>query len=795
MKFILTEKPSVAKDIAKVLKATQKRDGFFEGNGWVISWAFGHLIRLADPPAYNPAFEKWNLNDLPIIPDAFIKEIQADDGIKKQFETIKYWLNNETVESIVCATDAGREGELIFRHIYEMAGCQKPIQRLWISSQTDQAILEGFGALKSGQAYQSLYDSALSRSEADWIIGINATRAYTGKFSRGQGVMSVGRVQTPVLKLIVDRYKANTEFSAQAYWELEAEFEHANGNYKGLWQKTDGESRLQKKEEADSLFEAIKEQKQGKIHELNQKQVTEKPPLLYDLTEIQKEANRLYKLSADDTLKIMQALYERHKILTYPRTSSRYLSNDLKPKMENLLKQVGETEAYAPFVTELSLKPLVFSKRVFDDAKVTDHHAIIPTEKKPDWTQLSEQERLLYHLVLKRFVAAFMPDCIKDQTELFTTVDNHLFRSFGSIIKVQGWRAIYAKSEAMVEEDGDNQVLPAVQQGDAVNCLNYDLKSKKTKAPPLHTEATLLAAMETAGKTIEDEELRQAMKHCGLGTPATRAQILERLIAVGYVVREKNKLLPTAKGIHLISCIQHKALLSAELTGDWEKKLNDMVQNAYERSAYMNEIKAFAKEIVGSVVQHSGVLDLENSEPVKAAGALGDCPKCGSSIVETKMAFSCAGWKLTGCDFKIWKTIASKPLTAAQAKTLLKDKKTKVIKGFKSKEGKKFDAALTLAEDGRVVFVFDNEAKSVGVCPKCGGQVLERSKVFGCENWKTAPCDFAIFKDIAGHSLSTESAKELLEKGKTGVLTGFKSKAGKPFETALALQDGRVKFI
>ncbi len=592
--LIITEKPSVAKDIARVLKIANRKDGYFEGNGYFISWAFGHLIRLADPPAYNPAFEKWALGQLPIIPEKFILEIQNDTGIQKQFETIKGLLLNETVTGVICATDAGREGELIFRHIYSVAGCEKPIQRLWISSQTDSAIKEGFSKLKEGAEYVPLYLSALSRSEADWIIGINATRAYTSKFSRGQGVMSVGRVQTPVLKMIVDRYLAVTNFKPEPFFDLTATFVHANGTYKGLWQSED---KLTDKTKAEALFEKIKSSDQGKIQSLTQKTVNEKPPLLYDLTELQKDANKKFKFSADHTLKVMQALYETHKLLTYPRTSSRYLSSDIKPKLTELLNNVKSLSDYAGFADAVIKDGIPISKRMFDDQKITDHHAIIPTDQKPSLAGLNADERKIYDLVIRRFLAGFMKDCVKDQTEILTETSGEIFRSFGSVIQQAGWRTIYTD-----DTDEEEQKLPQVKQSDPVKLKTPKLEEKKTKAPALHTEASILAAMETAGKTIEDEELRQAMKDCGLGTPATRAQILERLIKVNYIERQKNKLVPTAKGIQLISFIQTKALLSPELTGDWEKKLNDIVKKKYSRENYMKEIVEFAQEIVGGVV-------------------------------------------------------------------------------------------------------------------------------------------------------------------------------------------------
>jgi DNA topoisomerase-3 len=784
-RLILTEKPSVAKDIAKVLKINTVKDGYYEGNGHLISWAFGHLIRLSDPPAYNPQFEKWSLDDLPIIPDAFLSEIQSDPRTQKQFQTIKTLLLKDEVKEVVCATDAGREGELIFRLIYEKAGCTKPILRLWISSQTDSAILEGFNQLKPGEAYNPLFDSARSRSEADWIIGINATRAYTGRFSRGQGVMSVGRVQTPVLKMIVDRYLANTQFNAQNYYEIEAKIVHKNGDFTGLMFATENDFRFFDKAVAEERYKQLEDTTQGSILSLSQKTVYEKPPLLYDLTELQKEANKKFKYSADETLSIMQKLYETHKILTYPRTSSRYLSADIKPKIPQLLKNLADLPAYSSLSQALSAEPLSFTTRMFDDKKVTDHHAIIPTDKKADLSQLSESERNIFDLVIKRFLAGFMDDCQKDQTEIISQFGTLNFRSFGSVMKATGWREAYG-NEADEDQD-EGQRLPVVAEKDPIICASSQMLEKKTKAPPLHNEASILAAMETAGKNVEDEEMRQAMKHCGLGTPATRAQILERLIKVQYITREKNRLIPTPKGIQLISYIQDKALLSPELTGDWELKLNNIVSNTFSRDVYMKEIKEFAHEIVNNVKTST----LQAIGTVK--NPIGTCPLCGGVVGESKMAFGCSNWKNTGCTFKIWKVIAGKEISESMAKTLLTARVTKPIKGFKSKEGNAFVAGLKLDDKGQVVFDFQPEnMEKIGDCPLCQAPVVERKMAFGCSKWKETQCSFTIWKDISGKKINKTVAKSLLKKGETKEEDGFKSRDGKPFKGKLVLQEGKV---
>jgi len=783
MRVIITEKPSVANDIAKVLGITTKKNGYYEDNNTVITWAFGHLVTLIDPDQYDDKYKSWMLNDLPILPIEFQKKVVENDGASRQFETIKQCLLHKDVTDVVCATDAGREGELIFRFIYEHAGCQVPIQRLWISSQTDQAIKEGFANLKPGADYEALFDSAVCRSEADWLIGMNATRAYTIKFSRGAGVMSVGRVQTPVLKMICDRYDAYSSFKPETFYELFATINHENGTFKAKWfcKKDD---RLFDKSKAETLLESLQKQSTGTILSLTEKEKKEQPPLLYDLTELQKDANKKFKFSADNTLKIMQDLYERHKVLTYPRTSSRYLTKDMEPKLKELIENVGKIDAYKPFADTLLEAPkIITSKRIIDDKKVTDHHAIIPTDKQANLSQMSDEERKIFDLVMKRFLSVFMPLCLKDFTEIIVGIDDQTFKTTGTVMKQPGWRGVYGVED---EKDAD-PLLPIVQKDDAIIPAKIDLNTGKTKAPPLHTEASILSAMETAGKTIEDEDLKEAIKDCGLGTPATRASILERLIQVNYIVREKNRLSPTEKGHYLIANIHDDALVSAELTGNWEKKLNDMAQNNYKREDYMEEIKEFASSIVDDVkaAESPGVSPDQK--------VLADCPLCEKGkIIDTPKSFGCSNWKSENCTFAIWKQIAGKPITEKIALTLLADGKTEEITGFKSRAGKDFNAKLKLVE-GKVAFDFTD--KTFGKCPVCKeGEVAETAKAYSCSNWKETNCKFVIWKLIAQKAITEKDLKALLEKGITEEIKGFKSRAGKDFSAALELKDGKATF-
>ena len=788
MKLILTEKPSVARDIAKVLKIPDKKEGFIQGNGYVVTWALGHLIELCQPDEYNESFKKWDFAMLPIIPDSFKKKIIASS--KQQFEVVKHCFEREDIDSIICATDAGREGELIFRLIYEEVECSLPIQRLWISSQTDSAIKDGFSDLKDGKDYAPLFDSARCRSEADWIVGINATRAYSIKFSRGHGVMSVGRVQTPVLKMIVDRYRDHIQFDSKPFYEILVDVKHDNGTFQTKWftKETD---RCQDKEKADQIKKEIEIAKTGIIQSLTKKKINEKAPLLYDLTELQKEANRQFKYSADQTLKCAQALYETHKILSYPRTSSRYLSTDIKPKLPVFLDKVSVLPEFKKHVEVIKDKKFEIAARMIDDKKVTDHHAIIPTDKTPDQSRLSEQEKKIYELVIRRFVAAFYPECEKDHTEIITAFDTHNTRATGTIIQKYGWRELYQHEVDETKKSKKKEkelLLPIVHENDEVIAKKTTVKKGQTKAPALHTEASILASMETAGKHIDDEELRQAMKHCGLGTPATRAQILEKLINVGYIQREKNKLIPTAKAEYLIDCIKEESLLSPQLTGDWEKKLNDMAAGTYQREAYMEEIKSFTQDVIHNV-NESNVIALKADQKV-----YGICPKCQEGkVIETQKSYGCTHWKEKECKFVIWKTIAKKEITEKQVEKLLKDGKTAVIKGFKNKDNNPFNAALELVE-GEVKLNFEKE--SIAPCPTCEiGSVVETAKAYSCDQWRETGCKFVIWKEIAKRKLSKEEVLTLIKDKEIKNVTGFTSRAGKEFSATLAFRENKVQFV
>jgi len=712
MKVVIAEKPSVAKDIAKVLNSTNRQNGFYEGSDYLITWAFGHMVELCMMDVYDPKYKRWSMADLPMIPENFKTNVRKDEGATNQYNVIKSLMDRDDVKEVICATDAGREGELIFRFIYRQARCKKPIKRLWISSMTDKAIQDGFATLKAGDEYRKLYDSALSRSQSDWLIGLNATRAYTCKFSNGQGVLSVGRVQTPVLKMIVDRYQKNKAFKASIFYEIHANIKHENGSYSAKWIKDlkEKESRLDLKEEAEKVLSEIQAAGTGIVKSVEGKQKKEKQPLLYDLTSLQKDANKWFKMSADDTLKTMQNLYQTHKLLTYPRTNSNYVTTDMAPVLPKLIGNLKNMPTYSSIVESVMAKPINATKRIVDDKKVDDHHAIIPTDKVPHPSvieRLSKQEQQVYDIVIRRFLAAFLPECIKNSTEVVSEFDEHLMITKGMVIKEAGWREAYQTPDIEDDKDEDegSETIPNMNKNDSITAEETVLKEGKTKAPALHTENTILSLMETAGKQIDDEDLREALKDCGLGTPATRAAILETLIKRTYIERQKNKLVPTDKGIGLISVIQDEAFLSPELTGTWEKKLNEIVKGEYSREKFMGEIRELTQQVVANVKS----IKIESSEPKQyKVPTIGKCPTCetGDILVYDK-AYGCSNYRSEGCSFTIWKSIAGKEITEEIAVEILKNKKTEKLSGFQSKKtGKSFDATL-IVKNNKIEFSFD----------------------------------------------------------------------------------------
>ena len=570
-KLVVAEKPSVAKDIARVLGAKAKGDGFFYSEDFVVTWAIGHLVSLCEPGEVDERWQKWSMSALPMLPETV--PLKALPATKKQYEIVKKLLCSPKIDSIVCATDSAREGELIFRNIYELSGCTKPVERLWISSMTDAAIRQGFDTLKPAACYDALYESARSRSIADWLVGMNASRAFSLKYNAH---LSIGRVQTPTLNLIVRRDLEIENFVPQDYWEIKANF----GDYEGLWVNPETkETRANSRELADKVKAEVSRQEA----EVTQSEAEVKrmpPPQLFDLTTLQREANKRYGYSADKTLKIAQSLYEKHKLLTYPRTDSRYLPDDMRPKIKKALAKLPEP--YAAFVSAPEMNPEMHTKRFYDNAKISDHHAIVPTEKLPNLSSLAADERNIYDMVVRRLIAAHYPAYEYESAKIITHANGHDFKSTGSMPLKEGWKALYRSDKP---EKGE-ALLPKLPVGEKRRVEKVNIKACKTKPPQPHTDASILSMMENAGKEIEDEALREQMKDSGLGTPATRASIIERLLQVGYARRSGKSVVSTEKGRKLIAVVPEQ-ISSAATTGKWEKALSAMAgfEDAELRSA------------------------------------------------------------------------------------------------------------------------------------------------------------------------------------------------------------------
>ena len=586
MKLCIAEKPSVARDLAKILGASTKKDGYFEGNGYWVSWTFGHLCTLKEPEDYNPVWKQWRVEDLPIVPESFGIKIISNDGVKKQFEVIKQLV--ASCEEVINCGDAGQEGELIQRWVLLKAGCKKPVKRLWISSLTDEAIKEGFSKLKNASEFDNLFAAGNSRAIGDWILGINGTRLYTKKFAAPKMILSVGRVQTPTLAMIVQRQKEINAFKSEVYWELKTVYR----NTEFLCQI----DRLKSEERAQKGLDYLKG-KPFEVTSFEQKEGKEGNPRLYDLTSLQVDGNKRYGFSADDTLKHVQNLYEK-KLVTYPRVDTTYLSEDLHPKIPATLRGLKD---YERFTAQVLSQPIPKTKSIFDNTKVTDHHAIIPTGIQP--TGISPDEQKVYDLIARRFIAAFYPECKVSNTTVIGKVDQLNFKATGKQILDKGWRMVYEdlESKSVKKEEAEEKVLPIFTEGESGDHEPM-MHQGKTTAPKPYTEATLLRAMETAGKFVENEEMRESMKENGIGRPSTRSAIIETLFKRGYIEKKKKNLIATATGISLIDTIKNDLLKSPELTGQWEHKLRKMERGDYNPQEFKQELFKMVREITDEVL-------------------------------------------------------------------------------------------------------------------------------------------------------------------------------------------------
>ena len=648
MKVILSEKPSVAKEIAAYLGAKNRFEGYYEGNGYQVTWAFGHLIALKDPDEYDPALKRWTLATLPFIPKEFELKVVEDKGIRKQFSIIKSLF--KTAKELICATDAGREGELIFRYILSMTKWEKKEwKRLWLSSLTEEALQTAFNNMKEGHAYDNLYAAAKCRSESDWIVGLNATRNFTVRYGNGKILWSVGRVQTPVLAMIVHRDDEIRYFKSESFFELYTKYREVIFKY--------NLSRFKDKLSAEGILKNI-EGKPFKLDKIECKKENEAPPLLYDLTELQRDMNRRYAFSAADTLAIAQELYE-HKLTTYPRTDSKYLTTDLK-------KQVKETLAHLKKIKPAELEPidlenLNFSNRIINDKKVSDHTAIIPTGKLPK--NLSSKSELVYDAIVIKLIAAFYPACVKEHTIVEGSVEKEPFIARGVAILIPGWTLLYPKKTVDIKNNEEKdkegvQEFPLFKKGESGPHNPY-VKEGKTKPPAHFNENALLGAMETAGRFVEDEVLKEALKEKGLGTPATRAAIIETLIKRSYILRNGKSLMATDLGRYLIALISDPNLKSPDLTGEWEAKLKGIEQGKFSSTAFMEAIAQFTKQLIGS-----SDISLINHE------IYGLCPRCKSPIIKGSKGYGCSKWK-EGCNFVLWREYKGIELNEGQIRTLL----------------------------------------------------------------------------------------------------------------------------
>ena len=840
--LVIAEKPSVAQDIVRALTPTagkfDKHEDHFESDRFVVTSAVGHLVEIKAPEAYDVKRGKWSFAHLPVVPPHF--DLAPIDKAKSRLNAVVRLVKRKDVSALINACDAGREGELIFRLIVQFAAgakspIDKPVQRLWLQSMTPQAIRDGFASLRSDAQMLGLADAARSRSEADWLIGINGTRAMTAFNSRDGGffLTTVGRVQTPTLSIVVEREEKIRKHVARDYWEVKANFDAEAGQYEGKWFNPTWKKNPDDVEQrADRLWnaadaEAIAKACLGQPAVVNEeaKPSTQASPLLYDLTTLQREANGRFGFSAKTTLSIAQALYEKHKALTYPRTDSRALPEDYLATVKSTFEMIGSEDLPGPLrelavharkgLKEGYVKPI---KRVFDNAKVSDHFAIIPTVQAP--RSLTEAEAKVYDMVVKRFIAVFYPSAEFMVTTRISKVSvpgaEHNFQTNGKVLVNPGWLAVYGKEA----QDDDANLVP-VKPGELVRAESVDVKALATKPPARYSEATLLSAMEGAGKLIEDEELREAMREKGLGTPATRAQTIEGLIFEKYMFRDGRELVPTAKAFQLMTLLRGLAiedLTKPELTGNWEYQLAEMEHGRLKRDTFMAEIAKMAERIVKKAKEYD-----RDSIPGDYATLSTPCPNCGGVVKENYRRFTCMGKVVAdgseGCGFSMTKIPAGRAFEVREADAFLRDKKIGPLEGFRSKAGWPFTAELKLAFDEetknwKLEFDFGDDAKngqgdgepvdfgeqvSLGACPKCQGRVLEHGSSYVCEHsvGATVTCDFKSGKIILQQPVAREQMTLLLASGKTALLENFVSnKTRRKFKAFLAFdkKEGKVMF-
>jgi DNA topoisomerase-3 len=821
LKLVVAEKPSVARDIARVLGIRGGGKGYIGGGPVRITWCLGHLVELDEPGAYDPEWKSWRLESLPMLPDEFRLKPRADSV--DQWRVVRDLLRDRSLVEVVNACDAGREGELIFAYAYQLAGCGAPVRRLWISSMTDTAIRQGFNHLRPGRDLLDLADAARCRSEADWLVGLNATRAMTTRSGQRGALLSVGRVQTPTLALLDARETAIEEFVPHDFWEVRARFRVlgalpdpleppegltpkapdalAGEEWEAVWTGEDtppkeagiepgkADKRIWDKQRAEEILARIQDPVAWVV-DVRRKTINERPPLLYDLTTLQKEANRRWRFTAQKTLDLAQRLYEVHKVLTYPRTDSRHLGSDQEPGLPALVQSLA-FGPYQPACGAIAARmPVKLGRRFVDDAEVSDHHAIIPTGVDPRPLNLSPDEKRIFDLVVRRFLAIFLPDAIFATVVVDTRVDSrvngqpfedHLIARGRSCLD-PGWQTIDPPRSKR-----SDKLLPPLDAGLAAEVAEAHLHQGRTQPPRRHNEASLLTAMENASEEVDDAELKRAMKRNGLGTPATRANIIETLLRRRFIERQGADLHPTPQGRALLRALPIEDLRSPALTGAWEARLVAVAEGKEDRHAFMKDIRAFTRELVAAIQQMPVSQDLMKAGAAMADGdVLGPCPRCEGSVREGRR-----GWACPGCGLRIPDLIASRQVSARMARRLLAEGNTPAVKGFKSRAGKAFSAGLELdLEAGEVKFYFP-EPDALGPCPACGRDVRRRGKVYTCETGRD--CAFVVFAEMSGREIPEGSVRRLLAEGVSDFLTGFKTREGEAFDGVLRWGGDRVR--
>ena len=751
MKLCIAEKPSVAREIAQVLGANEKKLGFYQGNGYQVTWTFGHFCTLKEPHEYNPSWKPWNLNHLPILPPAYEIKLIKNKGVQDQFNIIQYLVANAT--SIINCGDAGQEGELIQRWVLEQAKNTKPIERLWISSLTKEAIKEGFSNLKNGMDYDPLFEAGKSRAIGDWVLGFNATRLYTLRYGNGKQVLSIGRVQTPTLAMIVSRQKEIESFKSKKYWTIETQYKNI------LFQSEIG--KISDKEKAiDYLGEIYSADFQIIANET--KEAKENAAKLFDLTSLQVTCNNRFGMTAEDTLKTIQSLYEK-KLCSYPRVDTTFLPNDVYPKIKEILKGLA---VYETLIQPLLGKPIRKSKKIFNDKKVTDHHAIIPTGQNPSFS-LNYQQKIVFDLIAKRFIAAFYPDCLVSNTTVKGKVRDILFRTSGKQILDLGWRKVFEKDK---NKEITETVLPNFIPGEKGE-HRPSMVEKDTKAPAWHTEGSLLRSMETAGKHVEDEEMRDLMKENGIGRPSTRAAVIETLLRRKYITKQKRKLVATPIGLQLIDTIENDLLKSPKLTGQWEKKLRDIELGTYKSSVFLKEMEALVAQVVQNVKKRP-VATISWNRELNSNKKINNllCPKCKIGYILTgKKGCGCSNFNKT-CDFVVYFNQFEKTLESKQIIKLIHSKKTSWIKGFKQ-TNMQLECRLILSKALEIELEIKTE--EILQCPQCkNGKIICGKKSFGCNRYMEG-CKTLIPFKVHEKKITKKQLSQLLIKGQTNEIKGF----------------------